>query len=186
MERAYRIRPCTIIDFRGAKPPLGRLLVTDPVMGAVQPRFEFAKTRWKAAPGEAGRRLLSDDPLQCLAFVTLVIGLHLRMQKHSDRAKQPMLPVVRGDDRDALYLLLVVFYESGVIFESRNIFPTVESGSIDQQPDLPMLSDESIDLRRNLKKVGSFQFLRRDDPQRIVGDNFGLDHANLLCGQVAF
>jgi hypothetical protein len=27
MERAYRIRPCTIIDFRGAKPPLGRLFL---------------------------------------------------------------------------------------------------------------------------------------------------------------
>jgi hypothetical protein len=27
MERAYRIRPCTIIDFRGAKPLLGRLFL---------------------------------------------------------------------------------------------------------------------------------------------------------------
>jgi hypothetical protein len=34
-----------------------------------------------------------------------------------------------------------------------------------------------------LRKVSSFQFLRRGDPQHIVGDNFGLDHANLLCGQ---
>jgi hypothetical protein len=70
-----------------------------------------------------------------------------------------------------------------VLFESRNIFPAVEPGSIDQQSDLPMLSDESIDLSRNLEKVVSFQFLRRDDPQRLVGDNFCLDHEDLLRGR---
>jgi hypothetical protein len=40
------------------------------------------------------------------------------------------------DDGDALYLLMVVFYEPGMIFESRNILPTIESGSINQQSDL--------------------------------------------------
>jgi hypothetical protein len=34
-----------------------------------------------------------------------------------------MLPVVRGDDGDAL---MVAFYEPGMIFESRNILPAVE------------------------------------------------------------
>jgi len=33
------------------------------------------------------------------------------MQEHSDRANHPMLPVVRGDDGDALYFLMVIFYE---------------------------------------------------------------------------
>ena len=82
-----------------------------------------------------------------------------------------MLPVVRGDDCDALDLLLVVFYEPGMIFKSRYILPAVESGSIDQQSDFAMLTDERIDLRRNLAEVVSFQFIRRDDPQRIGGDN---------------
>jgi hypothetical protein len=45
-----------------------------------------------------------------------------------------MLPVVRGDDCDALYLLLAVFYEPGMIFKSRNILLAVESGSINQHP----------------------------------------------------
>jgi len=46
---------------------------------------------------------------------------------------------MRGDDRDALYLLLMVFYEAGVFFKSRDILPAVETGSIDQQSDFAML-----------------------------------------------
>jgi hypothetical protein len=41
-----------------------------------------------------------------------------------------------------------------------------------------MLTDERIDLRRNLVEVVSFQFIRRYDPQRVGGDNFCLHHAN--------
>ena len=88
---------------------------------------------------------LFDDPLECLACVALIVGACLRMHEDSDRANQPMLPFVRGDDRDALDLLLVVFYEAGMIFKSRDILPAVESGSIDQQSDLPCwLMRESI------------------------------------------
>jgi hypothetical protein len=76
----------------------------------------------------------------------------------------------------------VVFYEPDMICKRRSILPTVESGSIDQQSDFSMLTDERIDLRCNLSKVVSFQFLRRSDPQRIGGDNFCLDHAkNFFC-----
>ena len=32
----------------------------------------------------------------------LVVDSHLRMQEHSDCTNHPMLPVVWGDDRDAL------------------------------------------------------------------------------------
>jgi hypothetical protein len=99
------------------------------------------------------------------------------MQEYSDGANQPMLPVVPGDDCDALYLLLVAFYEPGMLFESRNIFPAVELGSIIQQSDLPVLTDQRIDLQSNLAEVVSFQFTWRDDPQRVGGDDFCPDHA---------
>jgi hypothetical protein len=64
-----------------------------------------------------------------------------------------------------------------MIFESRNIFPTVEPGSVDQQSDFSVLSDERVDLRRDLAEVISFQFPRRNDFQHIGGDNFCGDHA---------
>jgi hypothetical protein len=82
---------------------------------------------------QARRRRLSDDPLQRLAFVALGL-LPPRCTNITDRANQPMLPLVRGDDCDALYLLLAVFYEPGMIFKSRNILLAVESGSINQHP----------------------------------------------------
>jgi len=99
------------------------------------------------------------------------------MQEHSDRSNHPMLPVVRGDDCVALYLLMVVFYEASMIFKSRDILPAVETGSINQQSDFPVLTDERIDLRRNLAEVVGFQFLRRRDPQRVGGDSFCPDDA---------
>jgi hypothetical protein len=77
-------------------------------------------------------------------------------------------PPLRGDDCDALYLLLVVFYEPGMIYKSRNILPAVESGSINQQPDFPMLTDKRIDLRRNLAEVVSLQFIRSSRHTRIL------------------
>ena len=43
-------------------------------------------------------RRLSDDPFQRLALVALIVGSYLRVQENSDRANQPMLPVVPGDD----------------------------------------------------------------------------------------
>ena len=97
------------------------------------------------------------------------------MHEDSERANQPMLPLVRGDHGDTFHLLLVVFDEPGMLFKSRYILPAVEPGSIDQQPDLPMLPNERIDLRGNLAEVVSFQFIRRRDPQRIGGDNLSLD-----------
>jgi hypothetical protein len=33
-----------------------------------------------------------------------------------------------------------LFYEPGMIFEGRNILPAVETGSINQQSDFPVLS----------------------------------------------
>ncbi len=114
---------------------------------------------------------LSNDPLQRFAFATFVAGSHLRMQKHSDRANQPMLPVVTDDDCDSIYLLLVVFYKPSVILEGRNIFPAVECGGINQQSNLPMLADNRIDLRRNFVEVVSFQFLWCRNPQYVVRNN---------------
>ena len=70
---------------------------------------------------------LSDDPLQGIVFVALIVGSYLWMKEHSDRANQPMLPVVRGDDCDALYFLLVIFYEPGMMFKRIDILPTMES-----------------------------------------------------------
>ena len=64
------------------------------------------------------------------------------MHEDSKRANQPMLPVMRGDDRDALYLLLVVSYESGMSFKRLDIVPSAKFGSINQQSDLPLLTDQ--------------------------------------------
>src|SRR5664279_2790437 len=126
------------------------------------------------------RRRLSNDPLQRLCFVALIIGSYLRMQEHSDRANHPMLPVVCSDDGDAFYFLVVVLYEPGMIFESRNILPAIKSGSINQQSDFSVLTDEGIDLRRNLAEVVGIQFLRRRDFQSVGGDSLCLDHAKPL------
>jgi 2-keto-3-deoxy-6-phosphogluconate aldolase len=54
------------------------------------------------------------------------------MQENSDCANQPILPVVRGDDSDALYPLLMALYESGMIFKSCDTLPAGEFGSINQ------------------------------------------------------
>ena len=86
-------------------------------------------------------RRISDDPFQRLALVALIVGSYLRVQENSDRANQPMLPVVPGDDCDALYLLLVIFYESSMIFKGGDILPAVEPGTINQQPDFPIPTD---------------------------------------------
>lgn len=83
-----------------------------------------------------------------LALVALIVGSCLRVQENSDRANRPMLLVVPGDDCDALYLLLVIFHESSMIFKGRDILPAVEPGSINRR----------IDLRRNLAKVVSLHF----------------------------
>jgi hypothetical protein len=122
------------------------------------------------------RRCLSDDPLQRLAFVSFIVGSYLRMQEHSNCAYHPMLPVMRGDDSDALDLLVMVFNEPGMIFESRNILPTIESGSVNQQFDFPVLTNERIDLRSDLAEIVGFQFLWSRDSQRVGGDCFCLYH----------
>jgi hypothetical protein len=98
------------------------------------------------------------------------------MHEDPERADQPMLPLVRSDHGDAFYLLLVVFDEPGMLFKSRYILPAIEPGSIDQQPDLAMLTNERIHLRGNLAEVVGFQFIRCRDFQRIGGDNLCLDH----------
>jgi hypothetical protein len=78
-----------------------------------------------------GGRLGIYPIVHCSAsIVALVEGSYLRMQKHSDRTDQPMLPVVRDNDCDALYLLLVALYEPSMIFKRCNILPAVESGGI--------------------------------------------------------
>src|SRR5271166_2000185 len=97
-----------------------------------------------------------------------------------------MLPVVRDHHRDALYPLLVVLYETSMIFKSRNILPPLESGSINQQSDFAMLADKGIDLRRYFGKVACSQFLGRHDFQRIAGDKFCLDHAKSPSGPSRF
>ena len=80
------------------------------------------------------------------------------MQKDFDRTNQPMLPFMPGDDRDALDLLLMIFYELGMIFKSCDILPSFAPGSVDQQSDLAILPDDRIDLRRDLGKSSAFNF----------------------------
>ena len=67
-----------------------------------------------------------------------------------------------------------------MIFKSCDILPAVEPGSIDQQSDFAMLTDERIDLGRNLEEVVSFQFPRRNDFHHIGRDNFRVIMRNLL------
>ena len=66
----------------------------------------------KAQPVTRARRIdaLPDDPSQRLAFVALIVGPHLRMQEHSDRTNQPVLPVMSSNDRYALDPPMVVFF----------------------------------------------------------------------------
>jgi hypothetical protein len=127
-----------------------------------------------------GGQRSSNDPLQCFAFVALVIGSYLGVQKHPDRTNQPMLPVVRDDDCNAIHLPLVVFDEPSMIFKGRNILPAVKSGSINQQSNLPIPTDDRIDLWSNLAEVVSLQFLRCCDPQYVVRNNIYLDRVSLL------
>ena len=110
---------------------------------------------------------LSEDPFQRLAFVALIEGFYVRMNEHSDCANQPMVPFVSDNDGHAFYLLLVIYYESCVIFKSLNVLPAVKLGSINQQSDFSLLTDERIDLRRNMAEVVSFQLFRRRDSHRI-------------------
>ena len=114
--------------------------------------------------------------MQGLARLALIVGFDLRMHEDSDRADQPTLPFVRNDDGEALDFLLVFFYEASMIFESGDILPAIESGSINKQPDFPTLTDERIDLRHNLVEVVSLQFIRRDDLQCVSPDKLCLDH----------
>ena len=87
-------------------------------MGALPPNFRFHDG------------YLSKDPLQCFVFIALIVSSYFWMQEHSDRANQPMLPVVRDDDGDALYLLLVAFHKPSMIFKGRDILPAAEAGGI--------------------------------------------------------
>jgi len=48
--------------------------------------------------------------------MTLIVGSYPWVQENSDRANQPMLPVVGDDHCDAIDLLLMAFYESCMIF----------------------------------------------------------------------
>ena len=80
------------------------------------------------------------------------------MQKNSNRGNQPMLPIVLGDDRDALHFLLMSFYELGMIFKGGDILPALQSRSIDQQSDFAISADDGIDLRRNFRKIVNLQF----------------------------
>jgi hypothetical protein len=59
------------------------------------------------------------------------------VQENSDRANEPMLPVVGDDDCGAIYLLLMALYESSMIFE----------GTIFSQPSNP---EASISCRTGL------------------------------------
>ncbi len=81
-------------------------------------RIDYRSTRLQTP------RCLSDDPAKRLACVALIVGACLRMDENSDCANQPMLPVMRGDDCDALYLLLVVFYEAGMLSQRRRYSPS--------------------------------------------------------------
>ena len=68
-------------------------------------------------------QLLFQHPLQRFALVAFVVGSYLWVQKHPDCANQPMLPVVRDDNCDAICFLLVIFYEPSMISKGCNILP---------------------------------------------------------------
>lgn len=78
-------------------------------------------------------------------------------------------------------------HELSMIFKSRNIFPAIESGSINQQSHFPMLIDKRINLRRHMTEVVSLQFFRRNDPQNIARNIFSPNHAkpNQIFGRRA-
>jgi len=83
------------------------------------------------------------------------------MNKNSDRANQPMLPIVRDNDSDALQSSDDGFFMNlACVSNVSNIFPAAESGGINQQSDLPVLANQRIDLRRNFADVFIFQILR--------------------------
>jgi hypothetical protein len=79
--------------------------------------------------------------LQRLVLLALIVGFNLRVQEDSNSANQPTLPFVPGNDSDAFHLLLMIFYELGMIFESGDILPAFESGGVDQQSNFSELPD---------------------------------------------
>jgi len=77
--------------------------------------------------------------------VRVVKGANLRMHEHPNSADEPVLPFMRGDDGDALGLLLVGLDEGGVLFEGGDAFPALQRGRVDQQPDGAEFLDDRID-----------------------------------------
>ncbi len=94
------------------------------------------------------------------------------MQKHPDRANQPMLPFVRGDHGNAVDFVLMGFHEGGVFLESRKIFPAAQLGGVNQKPEAPLLPDKWFDLPSQFSEIARLQFYRRDDLQDAAGDQF--------------
>ena len=88
--------------------------------------------------------------------MALVVGSNLRMHEYSDGADQPMLPIMRDNDRDALNPALVIFDKPGMIFKGRDVFLTVELRSINQQANFAKLTDDGINLRPDLTEIVSF------------------------------
>jgi hypothetical protein len=103
-------------------------------------------------------QLVSDDPSLRLVVSTFVKGSRFGVQKHSRRIDDPMLPAVTDDDGDALNARLMILNETRVGLKSRVAFPTVESGNVDQQPNLPALRDHCVDTLREALEVPSVSF----------------------------
>ena len=76
-----------------------------------------------------------------------------------------MLPVAPGDDRDPRHLFLVRFDETRVLLECGETVPSLQMRRVDQQPDLAVVLDDRIDLRRQGEEVVGMEGLRRDDFQ---------------------
>jgi hypothetical protein len=108
---------------------------------------------------------MSRDPSPRFFFMMLVKGSRFGVQKHSRRIDNPVLPVVTDYDGDPLYVPLMILDETRVRLKGRIAIPTIESGNIDQQPNLPALRDHWVDLLREDMEISFRKFPQRNNFQ---------------------
>ena len=144
------------------------MVLTDMTERASSFRFQRQSRRqartWANEPKRSSRRnhnqmcLLSCDPFQRFALLAFVIDSHFGMHEQPNCAYDPMLPVMPSDNGYALHFPVVIFHESNMPFEGRDVLPARKIRGINQQSDFALLPDERIDLRRKLLKIVSLYF----------------------------
>lgn len=71
---------------------------------------------------------------------------NFRVQKNFQRADQPVLPLMLGNDGNAIHLALMRLDKSGVFFDGRHIFPALQVGGIEDHAQASVLPDEWFHL----------------------------------------